>query len=89
MATKTTITWEQFLAAGVERRKCEWVDEEIAQMAPANLRHAAILWRLLTFLTEYCRTHAEWLGFPSNAAFTMASGNWRCPDASLVREEEA
>jgi hypothetical protein len=33
MATKTTITWEQFVAAGFEGRKCEWVDEEIVQTA--------------------------------------------------------
>jgi len=87
MATKTTITWEQFLAAGVEGQKCEWVDEEIVQMTPVNLRHEAILMRLNASLAEYCRSHAEWIGFSSNAAFTMASGNWRCPDASLVRKE--
>ena len=45
------------------------------------------LWRLFAFLAEYCRAHPEWVGFPSNAAYTMASGNWRCPDASLVRKE--
>jgi Uma2 family endonuclease len=86
MATKTTITWEQFLAAGVEGQKCEWVDGEIVQMSPVNLRHEAILLRLSAFLDEYCRSHGEWIGFSSNAAFTMASGNWRCPDASLVRK---
>jgi Uma2 family endonuclease len=87
MATKTTITWEQFLAAGVEGQKCEWVDEEIVQMTPVNLRHEGIVWHLVGYLFEYCRAHPEWVGFPSNAAFTMASGNWRCPDASLVRKE--
>jgi len=87
MATKTTITWEQFLAAGVEGKKCEWVDGEIVQMSPVNLRHEAILLRLNAFLDGYCRSHPEWIGFSSNAAFTMASGNWRCPDASLVRKE--
>ena len=87
MATKTTITWEQFLAAGIEGRKCEWVNGEIVQMSPVNFRHEGILWRLFAFLAEYCRAHPEWVGFPSNAAYTMASGNWRCPDASLVRKE--
>ena len=87
MATKTTITWEQFLAAGVEGQRCEWVDEEIVQMTPVNLRHEGIVWHLVGYLFEYCRAHPEWVGFPSNAAFTMASGNWRCPDASLVRKE--
>jgi len=85
MATKTTITWEQFVAAGIEGQKCEWVDGEIVQMSPVNFRHAAILFRLIAFIDGYCRHHAEWIGFASNCAFTMASGNWRCPDASLVR----
>jgi len=86
MATKTTITWEQFVAAGVEGQKCEWVDGEIVQMSPVNFRHESVLWHLIGYLFEYCRTHHEWVGFPSNAAYTMASGNWRCPDASLVRK---
>jgi Uma2 family endonuclease len=85
MATKTTITWEQFVAAGVEGHKCEWVDGEIVQMSPVNFRHEAILLRLFAFIEGYCRRHLEWVGFPSNAAYTMTSGNWRCPDASLVR----
>jgi Uma2 family endonuclease len=87
MATKTTLTWDQFLAAGVEGQKCEWVDEEIVQMTPVNLRHEAILLRLDAYLDGYCRSHPEWIGFSSNAAFTMASGKWRCPDASWVRKE--
>jgi Uma2 family endonuclease len=86
MATKTTITWEQFVAAGVEGQKCEWVDGEIVQMSPVNFRHEAILLRLNAYIDGYCRSHPEWIGFSSNAAFTMASGNWRCPDASLVRK---
>jgi Uma2 family endonuclease len=86
MATKTTITWEEFVAAGVEGQKCEWVDGEIVQMSPVNFRHEAILWRLIAFLAEYCRVHPEWVGYPSNATYTMVSGNWRCPDASLVRK---
>lgn len=85
MATKTTITWEQFVAAGVEGQKCEWVDGEIVQMSPLSFRHEAILLRLNAFIDGYCRRHRGWVGFSSNAAFTMASGNWRCPDASLVR----
>jgi len=85
MATKTAITWEQFVAAGVEGQKCEWVDGEVVQMSPVNFRHERILWRLIALLAEYCRVHHDWVGFPSNAAYTMASGNWRCPDASLVR----
>jgi Uma2 family endonuclease len=54
--TKATIIWEEFLAAGVEGQKCEWVDGEIVQMTPVNLRHAAIVSRLIASL------------FPTNSA---------------------
>ena len=27
------------------------------------------------------------MGFAADSTFTMASGNWRCPDAALVRAE--
>lgn len=87
MGTKTDITWEQFLASGKEGQKCEWVDGEVVQMTPVNLRHEAILARLIGYLDAYCTSHPEWIWFPSNGVFTMASGNWRLPDASLVRKE--
>lgn len=85
MGTKTIPTWEEFLATSREGHKSEWVDGEILTMSPVNLYHEMILIRLLTVLVEYCRDHKDWLCFPSNGAFTMASGNWRCPDASFVR----
>ncbi len=87
MATKTTITWEQFLAAAKEGQKCEWVDSEVMLMTPVNYRHEMVLARLSGYPQEYCRSHPEWDWVPSNAVFTMTSGNWRCPDASLVRKE--
>ena len=87
MATKTTITWEEFLTAGEEWQRWEWVDGEVVFMSPVNLRHEAILALLVSYLVDYCRTHPEWVSFASNVAFTMASGNWRMPDASLVRKE--
>ncbi len=87
MGTRTTITWEKFLAASIEGQKCEWVDGEVVQMSPVSLWHEDVLARLIEYLVEYCRAHPEWKWFPSNGAFTMASGNWRLPDASLVRKE--
>jgi Uma2 family endonuclease len=87
MATRTTITWDQFLASAKEGQKCEWVDGEVLQMSPVNLRHEGILACLFEYLAEYCLAHPEWRWFPSNGVFTMASGNWRCPDASLVRKD--
>ena len=85
MTIKTAITWEEFLAAGEEGQRWEWVDGEVEFMSPVNLRHEAFIMLLAEFLAGYCRAHPEWISFGSNAVFTMASGNWRMPDASLVR----
>ena len=87
MATKTTITWEEFLAAGEEWQRWEWVDGEVEFMSPANPRHEQLLVWLIESLAKYCRSHPEWIAFASNCAFVMTSGNWRMPDASLVRKE--
>ena len=87
MATKTTITWEEFLAAGEEWQRWELVDGEVEFMSPVNARHEYVLSALIAYLFGFCQAHQEWACFASNVAFTMASGNWRMPDASLVRKE--
>jgi len=87
MATKTILNWEEFLAAGKEGHKSEWVDGEIVMMSPVNFPHEILLARLIDCLVDFCHRHPEWLWIPSNAVFTLASGNWRCPDASLVRKD--
>jgi Uma2 family endonuclease len=87
MATRTILSWEEFLAAGKEGHKSEWVDGVIIMMSPVRFLNAAILVRLMACLVTFCDAHPEWLWLPSNAVFTMASGNWRCPDASLFRKE--
>ena len=46
-----------------------------------------MIFRLIMLLGRYCERHPEWLCFPGDATFTMASENWRCPDISLVRAE--
>ncbi len=84
MGTKTTITWEEFLAAGVESQRWERVDGEIAFMTPVNFRHELTPKRLMESLVDYCRAHTDWIWIPSNAVFTMSSENWRMPDVSLV-----
>jgi Uma2 family endonuclease len=86
MRAATTITWEEFLAAGEEGQRWEWVDGEIEFMSPVSLRHERFLVLLITSLGQFCRSHPEWECFASNGVFTMASGNWRMPDASLVRK---
>jgi Uma2 family endonuclease len=85
MALKTTITWEEFLAAGEEGQRWEWVDGEVEFMSPVNFRHEQFLVLLLASLANFCRVHSEWVAFASNCVFTMTSGSWRMPDASLVR----
>jgi Uma2 family endonuclease len=87
MRAGTTISWEEFLAAGEEGQRWEWVDGEVEFMSPASLRHERFLVLLITCLGQFCRAHSEWESFASNGVFTMASGNWRMPDASLVRSE--
>ncbi len=85
MHVGTTITWEEFLAAGEEWQRWEWVDGEGEFVSSANLRHEQFLIFLITCLGQFCQVHQEWFSFASNCVFTMASGNWRMPDASLVR----
>ncbi len=87
MATKSTITWEDFLASGSEEQRWEWVDGEITMMSPASFRHEMLLWRLMGYLVQYCASHPEWTCVPSNAVFTMESGNWRLPDVSLFKRD--
>ena len=86
MATRTTLTWEEFLAAGEEWQRWEWVDGKIEFMSPVSLRHEQFLIFLIECLARYCRAHPERTCFASNGVFTMASGNCRMPDASLVRK---
>jgi Uma2 family endonuclease len=86
MSTKTAITWEEFLAAGEEGQRWEWVDGEIQVMSPVNFSHEQTLAALIAYLALYCRTYPDWTCFASNCVFTMTSGNWRMPDASLVRK---
>ena len=85
MATRTNTTWENFLAAGEEDQRWECVEGEIEFMSPASLRHERFLPLLLAALVKYCQEHTEWTRFSSNVVFTLTSGNWRMPDASLVR----
>jgi len=87
MGTKATISWEDFLAAGEEGHRWEWVDGEITFMTPVNFQHEILIVRLINSLSDYCAARPEWVCVASNAVFVMTSGNWRCPDASLVRRD--
>src|SRR5215472_4911174 len=79
MRGATTITWEEFLAAGEDGQRWEWVDGEVEFMSPVNLRHENFLVLLITCLGQFCRANPEWMAFASNGVFTMQSTNWRMP----------
>lgn len=85
MATKTTISWEDFLAAGKGDQRWEWVDGEIQFMSPVNIRHEKVLAALIACLFGYSRVHAEWICLASNCVFTMSSGHFRMP---MLRSSE-
>jgi Uma2 family endonuclease len=87
MATKTGITWEEFIAAGKEGQRWECVNGEVVFMSPVFRPHGRVNMRLDCELELYTRLHPEWIGYGTDTAFTMAGGNWRCPDAALVRKE--
>lgn len=86
---KTAITWEQFLAAGEEWQRWELVDGEVefTSMSPTGSKHAYVIANLMAQLVAYCKQHREWMCVASDVAFTLKSGNWRCPDAALVRAD--
>jgi Uma2 family endonuclease len=89
MATKTGITWEEFLVAGKEGQRWECVDGEVVFMSPVFRPHGKVNAQLDYELVAYTRVHSEWVAYGTDTTFTMASGNWRCPDAALVRKERA
>jgi Uma2 family endonuclease len=47
------ISWEEFLAAGREEQRWEWVNGEVEFMSPVNLRHEAFLAFLVELLVRF------------------------------------
>jgi hypothetical protein len=35
----------------------------------------------------FVRANLQWISLATDVTFTMAGGNWRCPDWALVRRE--
>jgi len=88
MGTKTALTWEDFLAAGKEGQSWEYVDGEVKFMSPhMGGGHLLAVTGICKAANEYEAKHPEWLSVHTDVAFTMKSGNWRCPDWALVRRE--
>ena len=89
MATRTGISWEQFLAAGKEWQRWEYVGGEVLFMSPVGGPHGQVTMKLDQQLANYTDSHPDWVGYGTDTAFTMSmsTGNWRCPDAALVRRD--
>jgi Uma2 family endonuclease len=87
MGTKTGISWEEFLHAGKEGQRRECVDGEVVFMSPVFGPHGRVTARLDYQLVGYTNLHPERIAYGTDVAFRMSTGNWRCPDAALVRKE--
>ncbi len=88
MATKTALTWEEFLTAGREGQSWEYVDGEVKFMSPhMGGGHYQAVMGICSAANDYSTGHLEWMSIHTDVAFTMKSGSWRCPDWALVRRE--
>ena len=62
MGTKAGITWEEFLAAGREGQRWEYVDGEVVFLSPVFRPHGKTNMQLDYELVAYTRLHPEWVG---------------------------
>ena len=83
MATKTALTWEQFLAAGKPDQRWEYISGEVRFMSPTGAQHGMTIHQISLALGAL--DSREWICFGADVAFTMAGGDWLCPDAAAVR----
>ncbi len=87
MGTKTGLTWEQFLAAGKPDQRWEYIDGEVRFMSPSGLRHGLKIQQIDAAVAKFVEANPAWVSVPTDVAFAMMSGSYRCPDWSLVRRE--
>ena len=83
MATKTGLTWEEFLAAGKPDQRWEYIDGEIWFMSPGGFEQGRAIHEMNVALGAL--ETREWVCLGTDVAFTMAGGDWLCPDAAAVR----
>src|SRR5579859_7202753 len=84
-ATKTALTWEEFLAAGKPGQRWEYIDGEVQCMSPTGFEHGKIIHLIGGALRSWESSVEGWVCVGADVAFTMASGDWLCPDAAVVR----
>ena len=87
MATKTALTWEQFLAAGKTGQRWEYIDGEVRFMSPTGFEHGWVIHLIGRALASWEQLAQGWVCGGADIAFTMAGGEWLCPDAAVVRRE--
>jgi Uma2 family endonuclease len=83
MGTKTALSWEDFLAAGKEGQRWEYIEGEVRFMSPTGAQHGLVIHNIGLALGTL--DPQEWVCFGADVAFTMAGGEWLCPDAAVVR----
>jgi Uma2 family endonuclease len=82
-ATKAALTWDEFLEAGKPGQRWEYIDGEVEFMPPTGGEHGLIIHQISAALAAL--DAREWACFGADVAFTMANGDWLCPDAAVVR----
>jgi Uma2 family endonuclease len=85
MATKTALSWQEFLAAGKLDQRWEYVDGEVRLISPNGVRHGLMIQQISVAVERFVSANPERMSLATDVAFTMAGGSWRCPDWSLVR----
>ena len=56
-------------------------------MSPTGTRHGCVIHKISEKLAWWETLAAEWVCFGADVVFAMASGEWLCPDAAIVRRE--
>ncbi len=56
-------------------------------MSPSGLRHGLKIQQINAAVATFVEANPTWVSVPTDVAFTMVSGNYRCLDWSLVRRE--
>src|SRR5947209_13243027 len=87
MRTRTALTWEEFLAAGKPSQRWEYIDGEVRFMSPTGFEHGWVIHLISRALASWEQLACDWVCVGADVAFAMASGEWLCTDAAVVRRE--
>jgi Uma2 family endonuclease len=81
--THAALSWTEFLAAGKPNRRWEYINGEVRFMSPTGFEHGRVIHEIGLALGKL--DPQEWVCVGADVAFTMANGDWLCPDAAVVR----